>query len=317
MKHSKKKDQKRASLQSSMTIERRRAVTDLAASLAAQGDTAAASLEERLATVLEEGEEMPDLRLLLRLLERLVKRAGDDLDEADGDRFVRAMRLKALQEEARKNKAELHGEVVKVRKTLVDLYGSKHVRFQFGLGERTPRGTAGLADEARRLAARLAHPELVLPEPQAAGLTPDVGGWVRSLAAPAARLGRLVTELECRRVGAGDGVLEQRRSLAACDQTYLRVARTAEALFSLAGETELARRLRPKAQRKRKRKRPAIVRMAMSWWRMAVAVYQRLRRWVADRAETLADARKSAASRQRRANGRNRLARGIPMARNV
>ncbi len=246
---------------------------DLAASLAAQGDTAAASLEGRLATVLEDGEEMPDVRLLLRLLERLVARAGRDLDEADGDRYVRSMRLKALQEETRKTRAELHGEVVRVRKALVDLYGSARVRLRFGLGERTPRGTADLAEEGRRLAAFLADEELALPAP-VAGLEPDPRSWARSLAPPAARLDRLLKELERRRVGAGDGVLELRRALTTSGETYLSVARAAEALFQLGGEKELARRLRPKA--KRGRQRAGVVRTMAPWWYLAVAVYRRL-----------------------------------------
>ena len=252
-----KKDQKKASLHSSLVVQRKRAMTDLVASLAAQGDTAAASLEQRLATVLKEGEEMPDVRHLIRLLERLVERSGDDLDQADGDRFVRAMRLKVLQEEARQTKAKLHDEVVKVRKALVDLYGSAHVRLRFGLAERTPRGTADLSDEARRLVVRLGDPELVLPEPLIAGLAPDPKGWARSLRPAMERLERLLKELERRRIGASDGVLEQRKALEACDETYMLVARTAEALFRLGGEKELARRLRPKV--KQRRKRPTIV----------------------------------------------------------
>ena len=309
MTQDKKKDWKKASLHSSMVVERQRRVTDLASSLAAQGETAAASLEERLATVLEEGEEMPDVRLMLRLLERLVRRAGDELQDADGDRFVQAMRLKALQEQARETKAELHDEVVKVRKALVDLYGSARVRFQFGLAERTPRGTADLADEARRLAARLGHPELVLPEPSAADLVPDVDGWVHRLTPPMKRLEWLVQERERRRVGAGDGVLDQRRALAACDETYLRVAHAAEALFRLAGEEELARRLRPKA--KRPRRRSSIVRTAVSWWLAVVEAFQRLRGFMANRVETVRSWAKS------REGAGYRLARGFPKTPNV
>ncbi len=270
----KKKDRKKASLQSTLVLRSQRAVRDLVAALAAQGDTAAASLEACLAPVLEEGEEMPDLRLLFRLLERLAAHAGDRLDQADGDRFVRAMRLKVLQEEARQTRTELHGEVVKVRKALVDLYGSKPVRRQFGLAERTPRGTADLADEARRLAVRLADPELVLPAPRASGLKPDPEGWVRSLAPPMLRLDRLVGELERRRVGAGDGVLEQRRALQTCGETYLLVARAAEALLRLGGEKELARRLRSKVRRQHKR--PVVVATAGGWWRSGAVLLHRL-----------------------------------------
>ncbi len=90
MQRAKKKDPKKMSLHSTRVVDRKRALTDLVASLAAQGDTAAASLEARLAAVLEEGEEMPDVRHLFRLLERLVERAGDDLQvhflESDHDR---------------------------------------------------------------------------------------------------------------------------------------------------------------------------------------------------------------------------------------
>lgn len=278
-----KKDLKKASLHSTAVVHRKRAVTDLVASLAGQGDTAAAALEERLATVLEDGEDMPDVRHLFRLLERLVQRAGDELEDADGARFVRAMRLKVVQEKARRAKTELHGEVVKVRKALVELYGSAHVRFRFGLAERTPRGTADLADEARRLAVRLADEKLVLPEPLAAGLRPEPESWIRSLKSPMKRLGRLVREIEQYRIGASDGVIEQHRALAACDETYLLVARTAEDLFRLGGEKELARRLRPKAKRIRKRSAPT--RGVMSWWCALVAAFERLRGWAVISAE--------------------------------
>ncbi len=298
-----RKDWKKASLQSTQVIDRQRAVRDLAASLAAQGDTAAASLEGRLAAVLEAGEEMPDVRLLLRLLERLLTRAGEDLEEADGDRYVRSMRLRALQEETRKTRAELHGEVVRVRKALVDLYGSARVRLRFGLGERTPRGTADLAAEGRRLAAFLADEELALPASPAAGLSPDPEGWAASLAPPAARLDRLLKELERRRIGAGDGVIELRRALTACGETYLSVARAVEALFRLGGEEELARRLRPKA--KRRPQRAGVVRTVAAWWRAVVAVYRRLRAMIARGVET---AKNQANSKKNRAF---RLSRGL------
>ncbi len=114
-----------------------------------------------------------------------------------------------------------------------------------------------------------------LPAPAAAGLRPpDPEGWAASLAPPVARLDRLLKELARRRIGAGDGVLELRRALTASGETYLLVARAAEALFRLGGEAELARRLRPKA--KRCRKRAGVVRTMAPWWYLAVAVYRRL-----------------------------------------
>ncbi len=123
------------------------------------------------------------------------------------------------------------------------------------------------------------------------------------------RLERLLKELARRRVGASGGVLEQRRALAACEETYLLVARAAEALLRLGGEQELARRLRPKV--KRKPRRPAIVRVAVSWWPAVVAVFRRLRGFVAGRVETVANWTVFQKTRILR------LARGLPKAPNV
>jgi len=104
-------------------------------------------------------------------------------------------------------------------------------------------------------------------------------------------------------------VLDQRRALKASDETYLRVAQTAEALFRLAGEKELARRLRPKARSKRQR--PAIVRAAVGWWYSLVAVFHRLRGLAVQGVET---ARRWADFEKARVF---RLARGFPNAPNV
>ena len=79
-------------------------------------------------------------------------------------------------------------------------------------------------------------------------------------------------------------MLEQRKALEACDETYLLVARTAEALFRLGGEKELARRLRPKV--KPRRKRPTIVQALTTKWCAMVTMFQRLRRFVTRSTET-------------------------------
>ena len=87
---------------------------------------------------------MPDLGLLFRLLGRHAKRAGEDLDKADTGRWTAGMTLSVLRHRCRQEKAALYAAAVKVRKTLVECYGSKRCRFQFGLAARTPRGAAGI-----------------------------------------------------------------------------------------------------------------------------------------------------------------------------
>ena len=300
---------KQGSTHSIMALNQRRAVTDLAATLAAQGDTAAAGLVERLAPLLEEGEEMPDVKLLFRLLGRHAKRAGEELDVADTGRWAAGMTLSALRLQCRQEKAALYAAAVKVRKTLVELYGSKRCRFQFGLAARTPRGAAELAEEVRRMVSRLASPDLKLPPPRLPGVKADPAGWAKELRPGLARLERLLAEMEQRRIAVGDEVIGREKALAACEETYLLVARTTEALFALAGEKELARRVRPKAPRRERNPVRKLLARPAAWLRAAAAsLWRGLRSLWAHRPRRRQDLRQTALWRLAREQLRTRIA---------
>ncbi len=253
-KKKKRKNPKRTSIHSTMTAGAQRALHGLAAALVAQGGRVAAGLEARLATVLEEGEEMPDLRLLLRLFERLLGGTARELDASDADAWKKAMKLRALRFECATVKKEVHVAAVKIRKALVELVGSKHCRFHFGLSPRTPRGAADLAIEVRRLVSRLAHPTLRLPRSLLPGLEADPGGWIADLTPSLERLEGLLQALEVQRIAVSDGVIARRRALDAGAETRRLVTGASQALFALAGEKELARRLRPRRRRRREAK---------------------------------------------------------------
>ena len=280
-----KKDYRKVSSKhSAMVIDSKNRAFDLAATLAAQGGTAAAGLADELRRVLEPGESLPDLRFLIELLERRLRLAHQELDSADEQRFFEEMRISVTRHEAATARDELYAETVKVRKELVDLCGSKRARLQFGLSERTPRGATDLAFEARRIVDRLSCPNLKLPEAELPGLALDPTALADSLRPALEDLERLLKEIAGRRVAVIDGIAECRHALESCDATYLHVARTAEAIFVLAGQDELARRLRPKERRERSpmateipaplSRVPAVTALAASavagcrsWWR--------------------------------------------------
>ncbi len=246
-----RKNPKRTSIHSTMTADQKRTLIDLAGSLAALGERGAAGLEARLRAVLEEGEEMPDLRLLFQLFERLLGRSAKGLDDTDAAGFQQAQRLRALRFECARVKSEVHGLAVKIRKALVELVGSKHCRFHFGLSLRTPRGAADLTIETRRLVSRLAHPQLKLPASLLPGLEADPEGWVAELEPKVSRLERLLDRIEVQRIAVSDGAIARRKALAAGAETWRLVMGASEKLFALAGEKELALRLRPKRRRRR------------------------------------------------------------------
>lgn len=290
IKRRRRKNPKRTSIHSTMTADEKRALADLVGSLAAQGDRVAAGLEERLRTVLEEGEELPDVRFLLKLLERLIERSSRDLDQVDIDGFKKAMGLSALRFECRKVKREVHAATVRIRKALVELVGSKQCRFQFGLALRTPRGAADLAIEARSLVSRLANPGLELAKSLLPGLEADPEGWVAELSPGVGRLEGLLRQIEVRRIAVSDAVIARRKALDASAETRRLVLGTCEGLFALAGQKELARRLRPRRRRRPAKRRRKPLRSA------ALTLFERLRR-IARRVRSAAIAALARASR--------------------
>ncbi len=236
---------------------------ELGAATASLTESGAAALETRLAPVLAVGEEMPDVRLLLRLMGRLVEREVAAVDEADAARWQAGMRLLTLRDRCREVKDELRAATVRVRKILVELFGSSYIRLRFGLGARTARGTADLALEAGRIARRLVSGP-VLPEPRALGLTITPQAWAETLRPAIDRLERLLREVEAARIRLSDLVGERDRRLESSRATYLQVARSVETLFALAGEAELARGVRSSARRRERlaetrRRRRAVV----------------------------------------------------------
>jgi hypothetical protein len=122
---------------------------------------------------------------------------------------------------------------------------------------RTPRGAADLAIEARRLVSRLADPGLKLAKSLLPGLGADPEGWVAELEPGLGRLEGLLHEIEVRRIAVSDGVIARRKALDASAETRRLVMGASEALFALAGEKELARRLRPRRRRRRDAAKPA------------------------------------------------------------
>ncbi len=235
--------------QSTAVIHCKQDGLELGAAIASLTSSGTAALEARLAPVLAVGEEMPDVRLLLRLMGRLVEREVVAVDEADAARWQAGMRLLSLRDRCRKVKAELRAATVRVRKILVELFGSSYIRLRFGLEARTARGAADLALEAGRIARRLVSgPEL--PEPRTPGLTIAPGAWAQTLRPAIDRLERLLREVEAARIRLSDLVGERNRHLESSRATYLQVARTVETLFALAGEAELAKGVRSAARRR-------------------------------------------------------------------
>lgn len=234
---------------SAMARQRKSAVIGLAGALSKQAPKIKKALEERLADVLEPGEVMPDVGQLFVLMSRLVRRAGGEMETFDATRTDTRMKGNVLRREIRKEKAKLYTAMVKVRKTMVDLYGAKYCRVRFNLEPRTPRGTDLLVCEARTVIFHLMDSEQrPLPEPRLP-LASEPEVWIAALRPSLEKLETLTFRRDMRTSTKDSSVIERQQALAASDETYLLVARVAESLLRLAGRKEQAHYLRPKTRR--------------------------------------------------------------------
>jgi hypothetical protein len=274
--------------QSAAVIDCKKDGLELGGAIASLTETGAAALESRLAPVLAESEAMPDLRLLFRLMGRLADRQIEALDEADEARWLAGMKLLSLRQRCRDAKDELYAATVRVRKILVELFGSAYARLRFGLGKRTPRGTADLALEAGRIERRLRSGEAPLPQPSTPGLTISPLAWAKLLRPGVELVERLLREVEAARIRVSDLAGERDRRLASFQSTYLEVARSVEALFVLAGRPDLAKSVRSSArwrqrmaEARRQRRREAVAKAARASLEMPRKALGRLRSAVA------------------------------------
>ena len=139
-----------------MPIQRKKAAERLAARLHKSGPVIAEKLAPRMAKVLEEGEEMPDVAHLLDVLGRMVKAEHKGLYDADDRRSHHGTEQwwlrKQLNEEAAPG---LRGRVVEVRDWLRHNYGAKKAKWLLDFEGRTPRGIEELADLATIMVRRL------------------------------------------------------------------------------------------------------------------------------------------------------------------
>jgi hypothetical protein len=261
---------------------------ELRGAIVALSESGAAGLEDRLAPVLEAGETMPDVGLLFRLMGRLAESELEAAYEAEAQHWQAGLTLLGLRQRCRDAKDELYAATVRVRKILVELFGSAYTRLRFGLRKRTPRGTADLMLEAGGIERRLRNPETPLPQPSTPGLTIAPLAWAKLLRPGVELVERLLHEVEAARIKVSDLAGERDRRLASFRSTYLEVARSVEALFVLAGRPDLAKSVRSSArwrqrmaEARRQRRREAVAKVARASLEMPAKALGRLRSAVA------------------------------------
>ncbi len=238
-----------------LPIRHENAADWLGSSIRGQGPKIAADLGERMAVVLEEGEEPPDVVHFMDVMARMVKHESDVLSAADMVRDVEGGELKYLLGERAKADAEVRAIVISIRDRMRGNYGAKRANMLLGIKGRTPRNTADLEIMADRMVCRLADAEL----PPVRGCEVDSSAWADELRPARQRLLDVIDEIWVRRGRMDAGVIAKGRALKASAKTYSRIVRLLELIYQLSGHDWLAKTLRRKlGGRPRRRGRNAV-----------------------------------------------------------
>ena len=242
---------------SSMVNRRHKAAHWLRGGVTAHGHQPARVLEERMAAVLEESEQVPDVAHFIDVLSRMLVHEAEKLEVADDARWDGTAAARTVRRSyCDPAVAELRQMIVDLRKCLTGIYGTREANDLLGISGRTPRGTEGVLSFGRRLV--LSLPTIELPESKVdIGVSPRT--WATKMKPLVERLEEHFKHARSRDWGRDVAVDARNKQLGDFDGTYGPVARLIESVYLLGGEVRKARKLRLRFRRRLVNRQAAMV----------------------------------------------------------
>jgi hypothetical protein len=226
-------------------VMRRKALCDLVVGATrVQGLEIGGSLGDYLSPVLGEGETLPDLATPLSLYGRKLQGFCDVMVTSDERYLAEIARLDKVEAEVEVPKRRLKDSILSLRDTCRGLIGEESLR-PLGLDFNLAQNAQGVLRQAEIIRERVVSSE--------SELMPN--RWVEGPLSKETSAGELDADIGELRV-AVDRMIEQRKrvdtakvrkdeALKEFDRNYIPIVRVLEATFRVAGETDLADRIRP------------------------------------------------------------------------
>lgn len=145
--------------------------------------------------------------------------------------------------------AGLYDEQVAVRRVLGGLYGPDRDFEVAAIQGETPRELKPLSHQVDQTVQLLREPEIELPTHKAAGVAIDFGTMAGSLETGLGEIERVGGRLDRARKAASKTVIVKSEATAEFDAVFPWAAQTVEGVFRMAGERELADRIRTSRRR--------------------------------------------------------------------
>ena len=231
---------------SKLVVDRQKSAAQVAAAGETHAGTIGAALPTALSPVLQEGEAVPNVTFLVVLLMRYLLFKLNLMVTADETRDSE-LRHDAKPRAARDTVArQLYDQILQVRDTVTGIYGEAIAR-ELGLVGETPSEPVALMRLANQVAEELG--QMHLPTPRMLGVTLDVAAIVQSLTAITSQLDTHLADLAREARQAQTTLTNKNRAIAGYDTTYTAIIQILSGLLLLAGEPELAERIRPTRRR--------------------------------------------------------------------
>ncbi len=213
------------------------------------GPRVSAVMTEKFGSQLEEGQTVPDfqevqqffLGILQAARARVVAAEAEHVDELAGDGERRTLRQQAFD--------GLKSTILGHRDFFVGVFGADRAEL-LGLPAEVGRTPMELLRQGERYVQHLTAPEAELPPPIVGGVTVDLAELAAPVAPAVETLSSTMGEADREVKLAQVTQVDRDRAVDELEATLLWVARSLEAIYRLAGETELADRIRPATRRR-------------------------------------------------------------------
>ncbi len=212
----------------------------LAGFLKRTGPQIAKELEPKMAAVLKDGEQLPDLAHLLDVLGRMVVAEEKNLDQRDYEKHQHAVSAASARFDLRRDAMPLlRSRVQEVRKWMRSHMAPEKIKRILGFQGRTPRSDEGLEDLATVMVRRLSQLEPI----QAPAGPVDPAGWAEYLRQPLAQASGLLGEIDGHVEDQSASVKKKAAALKTYDTLFRRIARVGWIFCHLGGIEKSARKL--------------------------------------------------------------------------
>lgn len=191
---------------------------------------------------LEEGEEIPDYRMVLKVNTRNLKHATDEMVSADDLHTEETKEDYALKGRKSDIADPLYEDIVDFRGLVTSTFGNS-VATTLRFKGRTPTDPVGLSRFTSEVLTALKNNPL--PAPKRRGITIDQNLWINDLQNMKDKLDKHTRDTATEKRETELAMIKKNKAIAEYDRVFMYVAGTLSSWFKFIGERELAERVRP------------------------------------------------------------------------